>query len=879
MIKNLNAISIIISTIAIILSLIFAIYVNKKYPLIQTNISSCEINDLSCQSEYDISVSGLPTKVGICNDMINCVKYPKTSLLSNVNIDSSSFESQLSEYNSYVNLLSEIGCYTVDGSVINKYLPAKKDFTCPSDINICCKGQLAVCATINIMLSCSNYNVYSGIAYFFTTKMCKILPTCFDNNDSQPYLLSSIPEFSVKLWTKSSKLSCNKIDIDKTNIKKPLGILAGTAGGMLLDKTQAVIYFLSLPQFSKIRYLSFVPYLVASGRFTGMFPNDITFNSLNDGLNMWDIYNRLTEDQKNIWNNGELNIILIFTHNKNIANDIKTRYELIKNLIPNDILNNSDIFSKNDLNNKFNVPIFCVPLPAGNNSKYGNVNDPLGRPMFKNGPNKFITEDSHLYDYEKDLVLLLGRCSFKDGYDDDFNDWKNKINTQANIVVLGVENCKLDYEPFELSDQNGYFIKPNDDYTWVGGNEYLKSLDSKSPPIYQDIYNWKIQDDYTDCYKDDSKYNVNTVMENIENEMKKFNYTVSRNIQVNSSPSPFPYYNEKYPDLDWSQSGSDMLQFNVGTFGDNRDTFYPSSVAFCLGKYDVGVIVSQNYMNRSDCINSNDSDDGIPIGVGSNTLNIYDQTNQTSFGSQSGDRGKAIGEKVYSMAFSRSDLTCPGNLPDDISSFVFIPTGPHNSLSAPENTTFVAMSRTYLYNTKSTNFYCTSPKAKTIPKFFVKIFSPCKDKQQNPLVCNNISSSNEDSCINNDDNSVCPNDLTVQSTKQSKTFDTLTTDICTPLRYNKTATKATLGSFIAVFFVLLLLMVLILTPIFIKLPNTRPYIKLVTPIFLFIIILLTIVSIRLTQFNNSTAYIVNESRKQDNLSNLSDDKSGPLRLF
>lgn len=873
MIKQLNSISVIFSIIVIILSSIFAVYINKKYPLIQSDTSSCEINDLSCQSEYDISVSGIPKKIGICQDMVRCKKYPKTSMISKINIDNDSINSQLSEYYNYVNLLSEIGCYNVNSSIFNKYIPDKlrSIFSCPTDINICCKGQLAVCATMYTMLSCSKYNVYSGIAYFFTTKMCKILPTCFDNNNSQPYLLSSIPEFSVNLWTKKSKLSCNKIDLDKTNIKKPLGILAGMAGGMLLDKTQAVIYFLALPQFSKIRYLSFVPYLVASGRFPGMFPNDITFNSLNDGLNMWDIYNRLTDDQKNIWNNGELNIMVILTHNKNIANDIKTRYELFKDVVPDNILNNAS-------HNKFNVPIFCIPLPAGNNSKYGNVNDPLGRPMFKNGPNKFITKDSQLYDYQKDIVLLLGRCSFKEGYDDDFTDWKSKINTQANIVVLGIENCNLDYEPFELSDQNGYYIQPdnNDNYTWVGGNEYVNNINK--PVKYQDKYNWKLQDDYKDCYKDDSEYNVNNVMEKIEAEMKKLNYSFSRDIQVNSSPSPFPYYNEKYPTLHWSQSGSDMLQFNVGTFGDNRDTFYPSTVPFCLGKYDVGIIVSQNYMNRSDCVNNNDSD-GIPIGVGSNSLNIYDQANQTSFGSQSGDKGKAIGQKVYSMAFSRSDLTCPGNLPDDISSFVFIPSGPHNSLSAPESTTFVAMSRTYLYNTNPTNFYCTSPKAITIPKFVVKIFSPCENKQKNPLVCNNISSTGQNSCINNDNNSVCANDLTVQSVNQAKTFDTLTTDLCTPLRYNKTATKATLGSFIAVFVVLLLLMTFILTPIFIKLPTTRPYIKLVIPIFLFIIILLVIVTVRLTKFNNTTAYIVNESRKQDNISNLSDDNSGPLRLL
>jgi hypothetical protein len=74
-------------------------------------------------------------------------------------------------------------------------------------------------------------------------------------------------------------------------------------------------------------------------------------------------------------------------------------------------------------------------------------------------------------------------------------------------------------------------------------------------------------------------------------------------------------------------------------------------------------------------------------------------------------------------------------------------------------------------------------------------------------------------------------------------------------------------------------MTFILTPIFIKLPTTRPYIKLVIPIFLFIIILLIIVTVRLTKFNNTTAYIVNESRKQDNISNLSDDNSGPLRLL
>ena len=169
--------------------------------------------------------------------------------------------------------------------------------------------------------------------------------------------------------------------------------------------------------------------------------------------------------KKSKWQTEPINILIISTHNKNLAtsfvNDIKNYQNTTgPTSFISEIEKNFDI----SIDNIKDIPILCVPIPAG--STFGNTFDPLGRPMLKEArTNKYINKNSPIFDYTTDTFLLLGRIVSDDENTELFETWKNETSSQSNSVVVGFEK-DIDYEPFTLSDQNGYFYKNNSNNLW-----------------------------------------------------------------------------------------------------------------------------------------------------------------------------------------------------------------------------------------------------------------------------------------------------------------------------------------------------------------------------------------------------------------------------
>jgi hypothetical protein len=213
-----------------------------------------------------------------------------------------------------------------------------------------------------------------------------------------------------------------------------------------------------------------------------------------------------------------------------------------------------------------------------------------------------------------------------------------------------------------------------------------------------------------------------------------------------------------------------MIQYNVAAFGDCRDTVYPTSNTFCLGKNDIMVIVGRDYAHSNN-----------PRPFAYNNLNIYDAQSQTSLASLRGTNGG-----VYALAAGRVDHTCMFRDLDSsnpIKSFQFIPTASHAELGASPTTSFFAQSRFYM--DKNTG---TSPSLDDDhQKFTVLIFKPCTGTTPiYPKLCYNI---DDDSCYRNTNqySNPCENDLEVQAEKQSEISDKLTAGVCSKFRLNKTS--------------------------------------------------------------------------------------------
>ena len=693
----------------------------------------------TCKSEFDLTESGIPKKVGTCQDMVSCQKIDNNT--SSFNPDN--MTKTMSINFPMLDSLADIGCMTFSND--------------GEEYKICCKGNLITCAAIQFALY-NMFRIHTGFSFAFSSSLCKALPSCFVENDSSPYILFPIPEFSVKIWGDKSDLSC-PIDVENSGINKGIAAAFGTLGAMPLSNHQAVIYVLKLPRYDTLKYFSFIPYLFQTGRYPNTYPQDTPFGSITDSFHIYDLVN---SDNKLVkeWVDGNLDsleMVIFCTHNKTIATKLFTTFEQITDLIP------EEFQSYPIIEQIKNMPIVCLPLPAG--STYGDSYDPNGNLMLKNERlNPSVDSDTLLYDPEKDTIGIIARFVPEENKQEEFDTWKDELNSQQNIVVLGIEekdvedqpcckSSKCSYVPFKLEDQNGIF----ENGRWKGG----KYRDQK----YFNSSSWKIQYPYKGAVNEEEKLTDYT--QDLILGMKESGYDEVREVNINSSPSPFFQYNDMGGNL-WSQSGVDMMQFNIGTYGDCRDTVYPTSDVFCLGPYDVAVIVSINYMKNGN--------------VHYNNLNIYDQNTQTSLGSL---RGDSFGD-IYAYAVSRSDLTCKENLPDSISDFAFIRTGSHTNLAAKPTSGFFVQSRCYLNITDESPFY-TSPSMDSVPDYKVLVFSPCSTPKRNPSYCNDVDSSE---CVKNPDLSKgCSNDLKKADIADGETSDKITESVCGILRLNKTADK------------------------------------------------------------------------------------------
>jgi hypothetical protein len=578
-------------------------------------------------------------------------------------------------------------------------------------------------------------------------------------------LLFPIPDFSIKVHLEDTNSLISK-GFNHRYLNKGIASAFGSLGAMPMAKNQASVYVIKLPPRSSIQYFSLQPYLFQTGRkgLVGNFPQDLPFASMTDSFNLQNLekmrnkYTRVREWFEN--GSTELTIIVVATHNKLLAQEI---YDTLKP--------GSGKFS--------DIPMTCLPIPAG--STYGSVFDPLDRPMLKETrTNLNYQKDSPLYDWQTETIGIVGRIAPADeskvgDTGDIYTEWKNNVMDQENCFVVGVEGSTKDYEAFKLEDQNGDF-DDNGKWARVGVDDKTYTLS-----------NWKKQEDYVSgglVIKGERDVTVGSIdqkIKDITKEMKAMGYDVSRDIEINSSPSPFPHYCDyaasvggKAEDWTWSQSGVDILQHNVAAFGDCRDTVYPTSNTFCLGQFDVLVLVANNFS-------------GVNGDIGYNNLNVYEAEAQTSLASL---RGDGLGE-AYSMAASRSDLTCvlPGSV--GVDSFQFIPTGSHSNLSGSTTTTFFAQSRCYFHEKTG-----TSPRLSVEQsRYIVRIFSPCKSEKIWPSICHDYESG---LCSDNTTNGSCANDLMAKSSASAEKSDMLSSVICGKLRLQKTSNKTVLITFMAV---------------------------------------------------------------------------------
>jgi hypothetical protein len=765
--------------ISFVVFIILYVYVTRTFTFVQTDKSSCDTN-LMCSPEYNLVESGMVIKRPLCKNMVSCttVTPPEPFDTSDLEIN---LESSIR--------IPKIGCFDIPDAL--------QAFTKLEQI--CCRGDLMTCTYTQFLLG-NEFNMHPGFSFALGSSLCKYLPSCFIENDSSPYILFPVPDFYIEPWKDEPKLN-NPVDVKNSGLDELIALGFGNLGSLTLSETQAVVYVVKLPAKKDVKYFSFTPYLFQSGRYTDTFAQDLPFNSLTDSFNITDLEKMAeTDDYIKHWLNGDtsdvtnkpidLTIILITTHNKNIA-------ERINFLIKEGSA--GTLFPGVDSSVISNYPIICLPLPAG--STYGDpdVFDALDRKMYKDDlfkTNKNINENSPLYDWERETVGIVARFTpsiDKDvEYDIDTNDgfkkWKDDNSDQKNVFVIGVDLKlesvdKIGYKAFKLEDQNGRW---NDKGEWVGGKIHDEKNHMKS--------SWKKQTKYARVLDNDL---MTTRMDEITSEMSSLGYGKTRDVTMHSHPSPFPHYNEYVDDimsqnpkvLDndmiWSQVGVDICQYNVSTYGDIRDTVYPTTDTFCLGPYDVVVFVAHNYMTNGDVLYNN--------------MNIYDSESQTSLGSFRGDSYSARGNPVYSMAASRMDLTCRGNLPDSIDMVNFLPTGSHSTLAASTTSSFFSQIRSYVHIPMNKDLttkpgYGTSPEmSKEQSTYLIRIFSPCETKQLYPSICNDYELDSGNNCAKNPKNEACPNDLEVKSTEANERLDKITSGICAPLRLQKTDSKSTLA--------------------------------------------------------------------------------------
>lgn len=767
---------------SIIIVILFFIYVKRTFSLVNTSKSSCKEN-LFCSPKYDLKISGIPLTKPVCHDMVSC----KSIKVKKSQFDSSRLDINIDNLSSIVRIPS-IGCFDIPHFLLEK---------ANGMTQMCCRGDLPACISIQSILS-DNFNMHLGFSFSLGSSMCKYLPSCFIENDSSPYVLFTVPDFYMEPWKDKPNLKY-PVDVKNSGLNKSIALAFGNLGAMPLSRSQAVVYVIKLPAYKDIKYFSFQPYLFQTGRYKNMFHQDLPFTTLTDSFNITDLIKMTDNEKVQQWLNDDqgLSIVVIVTHNKLIAEQI---YKTIKNPFdtqkPNADINKILSELTYDITN---LPIICIPLPAG--STYGDTIDPLDRDMYKEDlckTNKYIKADTPLYDWKTDTIGVVARFtptidSQNEDTNEGFKKWKNDNEDQKNTFVLGVEMkdfVDTEYIPFKLSDQNGFW---DSDEKWIGGYE---------KGITQNLSSWKLQTEYN------GEFDFKAVQDNMDiitQDMNEIGYVKVRDVIINSHPSPFPHYNEyvkevsesKSPDskcseenMIWSQSGVDLTQYNVATFGDCRDTIYPTSNTFCLGPYDVIVLVSYNYMENGNVLYNN--------------LNIYDTESQTSLASLRGDHSTSVGKQVYSLAASRLDLTCNGNLPTSINNVKFLPTGSHSNLSASTTSTFFCQSRCYVNTPPPTSDevswknggfgagYGTSPRmSKEQSKYLVRIFSPCDKNNPKiyPSVCNNYDCNK---CIKNDDNKPCINDLMVKGQRDAKKSDKITEVLCAPIRLEKTTAKSTL---------------------------------------------------------------------------------------
>ena len=682
-----------------------------------------------------------------------------------------------------------------------------------------------------------------------------------------------IPDFYSKPWKDDNDL-LDPVNVKDAGLNEVYALAFGNLGAMPLSKNQGAVYVVKMPAYEELSYFSIMPYLFQSGRFPNIYPQDILFASLTDSFNLHDLEQMTTTNdmvKKWIEGTGDLTIIFITSHNKKLAEKIYSNIKTVDLGFSNAI---NGIFPAFDKDIVGDIPIVCLPLPAGTTfAKDGDniTKDPLGRNMLKTSytTNENITGESPIYDWQRDTVGIVSRLAPKlsePGNDTNkgFSSWDDDVLDQKNIFVLGVEDTLDEYEPFKLSDQNGGW---DQDGKWKGGVEIKDEITNTS--------SWKTQKNYQGDIDPDE---IDGKINDITNEMKKYGYSKTRDITIHAYPSPFPHYNRYVSDIqkkfgttddfEWSQSGIDIAQYNITGYGDCRDTIYPTSDTFCMGPYDVAVIVSTNFCRKN----------GTDIGY--NNINIYDSESQTSLSSFRGDHSNAP-DGVYSLAVSRNDLTCNGNLPGNINMFGFLPTGSHTSLAASTTTTFFCQSRCYMDKSSGTSPKMTNEQS----RYLIRVFSPCEENY--PLYCHNFENdyTYEDtdlvsySCYINQENdkgkrSVCENDLIKKYNDMAKTTDALGSALCanTPFfRINKTTDKDTINGIKAAVIAVSIVSLCILTYFFVKRNNVSgkinwkgfsgEYIPFIAPLLLVVYIVI-VLNNKWNELDQSTAYSIKQTHIQ-----------------
>jgi hypothetical protein len=126
-----------------------------------------------------------------------------------------------------------------------------------------------------------------------------------------------------------------------------------------------------------------------------------------------------------------------------------------------------------------------------------------------------------------------------------------------------------------------------------------------------------------------------------------------------------------------------MLQFLSPSFGDCRDTYYPTSDAICLGENDVVVAIGVNHTTNNKSVYNN--------------INIYDVSTMTSMGSVSNRSAGGDADSAYTvMAASKTDRRCAPPPPLATFGTIFVPVGSHSDLYSPPLSPMCVMERRYL---------------------------------------------------------------------------------------------------------------------------------------------------------------------------------------